>query len=275
MPTTRKPQPPKERAKLIIPRAEFDQQLTDRIDSGKALLDIEMKTTSAYEEVQEKYRRWDTYNATLIESAFTTSEEADTYKWWGMAFSADNLWERIAYLTKDIKEKILRLESLKERLNLFPEVPVLEPPSQPTIVAAAEQAVFIVHGRDEGPRRAISSKRMSWSSLSHTSSRPSKRFGAPIFPPPRDNLGTRLTDPTSKRRFRLACDLRTPGPVAARRWELAILQPAGAFSLLPGFRGSRLPGRQPACRSVVSTWQESADAKVASGGSPGNEEAAP
>jgi predicted nucleotide-binding protein len=155
MATTRKPQPQKERAKLLVHRAEFDGQLAERIKLGEELLGIEMKTPSAYEEVYGQYRRWDEYNATLIESAFTTPEEADTYNYWGIAVSGDNLWEKIAYLIKDIKEKVHRLESLKERLSLFPEVSTLAVPTQPTRPASTEQAVFIVHGRDEVPKHKV------------------------------------------------------------------------------------------------------------------------
>jgi predicted nucleotide-binding protein len=148
----RRPQPTKERAKLVAPRDEFEQQLSDRIELGKGLLGNEIQTPTAYEEARNQYRVWDEYNATLIESAFTTSEEADTYKYWGIAFGTDDLWQKIAYLIEDIKERIRRLESLKGRLGLFPEVATLEVPTRPSTFASAEQAVFIVHGRAEGPK---------------------------------------------------------------------------------------------------------------------------
>jgi predicted nucleotide-binding protein len=157
MPAARKPQPQphKERAKLTVPRTEFDQQLQERIYLGEKLLGNEIQSLTAYEEVRSRYRIWDEFNATLIESAFTTSEEANTYKYWGVAFGTDDLRRRIALLIDDIKERIRRLDSLKERLSLFPEIPTLTAPTMPTKAVATEQAVFIVHGRDDGPKHKV------------------------------------------------------------------------------------------------------------------------
>jgi predicted nucleotide-binding protein len=155
MPTARKPQPPKERPQLLVPRAEFEQQLTERIDLGKALLDVEITARVIYDEVRGDYRLWDEYNTTLIERAFTTSEEADTYKWWGVAVGTDDLHQRIKHLTDDIEEKVRRLRSLRERLGLFTQVPTLAAPNKPTKPVPTGQAIFLVHGHDNGAKHGV------------------------------------------------------------------------------------------------------------------------
>ncbi len=157
MPAARRPQPPKERPQLLVPRAEFEQQLTERIDLGKALLDVEITARVIYEEVRGDYRLWNEYNATLIESAFTTSEEADTYRWWlGIAVgTANDLPQQIDDLTGDIEERIGRLKSLRGRLGLFAEMSTLAAPTRPTKPAPTEQAIFLVHGREDAAKHGV------------------------------------------------------------------------------------------------------------------------
>src|SRR6266536_2126834 len=125
MPAARKPQSPKERPQLLVPRAELDRQLAERIDLGKTLLEIEMISRATYQQVREDYRLWDEYNATLIESALSTSEEATTYEWWGIGVWTDDLQQQIKNLTRDLEERVRRLKSLRGRLGLFAEASML------------------------------------------------------------------------------------------------------------------------------------------------------
>jgi predicted nucleotide-binding protein len=156
MPAARKPQPPKERPQLLVPRAGFEQQLAERIGLGQALLDVEITARVIYDEVREEYRLWDEYNVTLIESAFTTSEEAETYRWWpGIAVGTDDLQEQIKELTEDIEERVRRLKSLRGRLDLFAEVSTLAAPNRPSKPGPAERAIFLVHGRDNAAKHEV------------------------------------------------------------------------------------------------------------------------
>jgi predicted nucleotide-binding protein len=156
MPAASWPQAPKERPQLLVPRAEFEQQLAERIDLGEALLDVEITARVIYDEVRGDYRLWDEYNVTLIESAFTTSEEADTYKWWpGIAVGTDDLHEQIKELTEDIEERVRRLKSLKGRLGLFAAVSTLAAPNRPTKPGPGQQAIFLVHGRDNAAKHGV------------------------------------------------------------------------------------------------------------------------
>jgi predicted nucleotide-binding protein len=156
MPAARKSQPLKERPQLLVPRAEFEQQLTERIDLGEALLDVEITARVIYDEVRGDYRLWDEYNVTLIESAFTTSEEADTYKWWpGIAVGTDDLQEQIKELTEDIEERVRRLKSFRGRLALFAEASTVAAPSRPTKPGPTQRAIFLVHGRDNAAKYGV------------------------------------------------------------------------------------------------------------------------
>jgi predicted nucleotide-binding protein len=155
MPAARKPQPPKERPQLLVPRADFEQLLALRIDLGEALLDVEITARVIYDQVRGEYRLWDEYNVTLIESAFTTSEEAETYRWWpGIAVGTDDLHEQIKELTEDIEERVRRLRSLRGRLGLFAVVSTLAP-NRPTKPGPTERAIFLVHGRDNAAKHGV------------------------------------------------------------------------------------------------------------------------
>ena len=148
------PQPPN----LTIPRLEADKQLTSRIDLGKELLSIPMHSSQDYDTVEYKHKLWHEYNVELLRRIFDSDELSKEYSFWGVAYFPDTLQGQIEYLSKDIATYVTRLESIKERLPLYPESPGLSKAISPTPtehVAATTKTVFLVHGADHGVKDTV------------------------------------------------------------------------------------------------------------------------
>jgi predicted nucleotide-binding protein len=147
-------QPPK----LTISGLEADKQLASRIDLGKKLLSTVIISSDDYKRVEHEHKLWHEYNIELLRRIFDSDELSKEYSFWGAAFFAESLSEQIKFLSQDIDTHVTRLESIKERLPLYPEAPGLSrvTPTTPTELAASTtRKVFLVHGADHGVKEAV------------------------------------------------------------------------------------------------------------------------
>ena len=150
----RQSQPPN----LTISRLEADKQLASRIGLGRELLSNAMTSSGDYKRVKYKHKIWHEYNIELLRRIFDSDELSKEYSFWGVSLLAESLSEKIEFLSKDIATHIARLESIRERLALYPESPG---PSGATSPTPAEQAapttiaVFLVHGADHGAKETV------------------------------------------------------------------------------------------------------------------------
>lgn len=146
-----------EQPRLTVPRDQFTAELEDRIAGGREIAARSVDTPDALKAANAKYFLWDDYNITLLKQRFTTTEIADSYRWWGMASIGPYTFsqEREAF-ERDIESKLHRLESVKQRIPLYSE-----PPREPVVVAQRSagardgRSVFIVHGHDERRKLAV------------------------------------------------------------------------------------------------------------------------
>ncbi|MGA2670499.1 MAG: nucleotide-binding protein [Dehalococcoidia bacterium] len=148
------PQPPN----LVIPRSEADKQIATRIDLGKQLLSIPMHSSQDYEGVLHNHKLWHEYNVEFLRRIFDSDELSKEYSFWGAYWLADNLQGQINQLSEDIATHITRLESIKQRLPLYPELASLSKPASPTSTqhpAPTTKAVFLVHGTDQAVKETV------------------------------------------------------------------------------------------------------------------------
>lgn len=147
------PKPPTE---LTMPREEAKARLQDRIEKGLELKQTQINTPQAFASATNEYSKWNSFNAELLKRMFTTDALATEYSFWGIAVMAirqPSLGEEIAKHYKAIDEKIHRIDSIIERLELFPLSEALH--AGTTAVSSASmpitrgRKVFIVHGHDE------------------------------------------------------------------------------------------------------------------------------
>lgn len=150
---------------LLVPRAQFAEELAERIERGEELESRDVTTVEEVEAARSDYYTWTEYNVELLKRRFTSTELADDYSHIGpFAVGAyDSLGEKINDLRDDVATKIRRLKSVQERLPLIEEAAAISrggarQPSAPRSERGAETAaetIFIVHGHNEALKLAV------------------------------------------------------------------------------------------------------------------------
>lgn len=140
---------------LTILREEARSRIEDRVVKGTALLSKLSADRIDYESIKREYHIWDDYNVELLKRIFSKEDLSEEYSAWlgamVVTMHQPTIGERIGELHDEIGEKIDRLKSIKERLELIPE-PVSKSESsergnKPNFTFSNK--VFIVHGHDE------------------------------------------------------------------------------------------------------------------------------
>jgi predicted nucleotide-binding protein len=136
-------------SELKISKEEAALRLKERIEKGKELLNIKITNELHLDEAKKEYRKWNDYNFEYLRRIFSTDEEATKYnRPLHYAFALDsNLGRDIRDFFDDIKEKIHRIDSLVERIDLIP-LEIISEASYQNITPITKK-IFIVHGRDE------------------------------------------------------------------------------------------------------------------------------
>jgi len=146
---------PKKPLELLVPADDAKAKLLERIDKGMAIRNTQMNSEQTYKDVKKEYSKWDDFNTELLKRQFSSSELADEYsRWVGVgviSMYGPQLGEQIRDLQKDIDDKIHRIDSIIERIELIPlanSVDVSSSTSSPKPKALDTSKVFIVHGHD-------------------------------------------------------------------------------------------------------------------------------
>lgn len=137
-------------SELKISKKEAEQKLKERIEKGKELLNIQITNELQLDEAKKEYRKWNDYNFEYLRRIFSTDEEATKYKRYGggVIHMNPSLGLQVNDYVDDVKEKIHRLDSLVERIDLISlEISTSEALTQNTVPITKK--VFVVHGRDE------------------------------------------------------------------------------------------------------------------------------
>jgi predicted nucleotide-binding protein len=159
----RTPEAPEPEPELRLAPTDAAAKIDDRIAKGSGLLDQAraMHSASQIEELRSNYYKWDAYNEELLGRLFTTRKLADEYSMVGrspvMVLGPQSLAAQMKDLLEDISSKIRGLESIKERLELYPlaaGVSAITPARTPTPRPHTNRA-FIVHGHDEAVRETV------------------------------------------------------------------------------------------------------------------------
>ena len=132
---------------LVVSRDKASEKIQARIDEGQELRDQPIRSEPELEEAWAEYRKWSSYNSTLLSTLFDNSAMANRYaRFSGSAFSMDpSLEQKIGYYRKDVTDKINRLKGILGELELISE---RIPGSSPEQTVANSNEVFIVHGHD-------------------------------------------------------------------------------------------------------------------------------
>lgn len=148
---------PKLPAELLISRDDAKSKLQERIQKGLAIKQAQINSGEALDEAKNEYSKWNSFNTELLKRIFSTDELAEEYsQWFGISvivMRESSLGEKIADLYKDIDQKIHRIDSIIERLELIPLTKAAAAGAPQESKSAQSPAktkkVFVVHGHDE------------------------------------------------------------------------------------------------------------------------------
>jgi predicted nucleotide-binding protein len=153
---------PKPVLELLVPREEAEQRLQDRIEKGRELRQRQVNSREAFEEFVNDYRKWSSFNSELLKRMFTNDELQKEYEGWAglvVGLRTPSLAEEIADRYKKIDDKIHRLDSIIERLELIPLSGITQNTAQISTESSPPQnrtnKVFVVHGRDETAKTSL------------------------------------------------------------------------------------------------------------------------
>ncbi len=153
------PQPPTPDPELQVTHKEATTKLGERITLGEEIHARQVSNIEQFEAAESDYRRWNSYNAELLKRLFTTHKFEEEYSRCASFVMVSLYEESLAEKLEDHKgrvwEKIHRLVSVRDRLELVPLAVGLRKPA--AVAAARERTnkVFVVHGHDEAARESV------------------------------------------------------------------------------------------------------------------------
>lgn len=137
-------------------------KLTDQVLEGDRLFQLGITDEPSLQAAKDLYRSWEEYNVTLLEQLFTTNALATIYSSSFGAYYIDIPFHlKVQELREHITEKIRRLRSVIDRIELYPTIAVEQAASGASVqnsvsgVQELGSQLFIVHGHDEAAREAV------------------------------------------------------------------------------------------------------------------------
>jgi len=143
--------------KLLMPVVEARQKIADRIEKGKAIIQIPVSSEPGLKKVRDDYYKWSDYNHELLKHMFSNESMADEYSdFFGIGVTGKSFYEEVEDFHSDVQSKIRRLESISERLELIPLADATTGKDDKAVATAKDKSkVFIVHGHDEAAREMV------------------------------------------------------------------------------------------------------------------------
>lgn len=141
--------------RLTQPRTEAAELLGERIRLGREILNRPIQTADDLATYGADGRKWMEYNYELLKTLFTNEILAREYRG-GIPQFVITRDERLNFRNSQTKttHQITKLESILERLGLYPE-PTVDVPRAVQPPAPDLSKVFVVHGHDEGTREGV------------------------------------------------------------------------------------------------------------------------
>jgi predicted nucleotide-binding protein len=142
-----------------MPRVEAENRIQTQIEKGKQLLQLPIGNEAELDKAQAEWKKWSDYNAELLKRVVDTDELVGAYYPGGGVISLRprSLGERVREFYSDVQDRVTRLESILDRLELIPESPSLPQPTIPRRIESTESSnrVFVVHGHDEEAKQSV------------------------------------------------------------------------------------------------------------------------
>jgi predicted nucleotide-binding protein len=138
---------------------EVSRQLQDRISKGTNLIALEMISNAALDDLEALFFTWNEYNQTLLQQMFSTDDIEREYNYSGVAWidEAKPLAGRVQEFKTDMGKRIRRLESILQRLPLYPRQKMtLQTASRSfSSKSSSSRKVFVVHGHSNEQKETV------------------------------------------------------------------------------------------------------------------------
>jgi predicted nucleotide-binding protein len=133
---------------LLLPRADAQQKIAERIDSGQALLNEPIQGEADLTRLRRDRDRWHSYNLELLRRMFDTDGPLTEYnpKRGGIIFAPETLYQQIESFHRSVETNLNRLRSIVEKLELYEEASSVTPTPAAESDSPSGRDVFIVHG---------------------------------------------------------------------------------------------------------------------------------
>jgi len=148
-------------AKLVIPRAEAEKKISAQIEVGKELRARPISSAADLERAREDRTRWSARSSEVLRRIVDSASLVEEYvQWYGtVSFLGEtSLAEDVAEFREFVSDRLNRLQSILERLDLIPEpetAPLTQRSGIQSLDRRASRKVFVVHGRDEAGRDGV------------------------------------------------------------------------------------------------------------------------
>ncbi len=141
---------------LVVSREIARSKIQAQIDKGQSLRNAAINSKADLEQARAEQSKWSKYNTELLNRLFDNASMADEYnRFYGAVISMRQTFaQMVDEFRKDMDESITRLEAIRDRLDLIPEVGI-HPEKQLSFSQENEQDVFVVHGHDDAAKEAV------------------------------------------------------------------------------------------------------------------------
>src|ERR1041384_286342 len=141
---------------LIVPRDDAAAKIKAQIEKGIQIRDTPIRSEPELSKAWADEDRWSKFNTELLTRLFDNPSIAQEYDRSGIVFGQDRLDDRIVSFREHVAERINRLESIRERLDLIPEKNERRVTAVPARAALPlSRDIFILHGHDEAVRETV------------------------------------------------------------------------------------------------------------------------
>ena len=152
---TTKPTPEKEPTYLIKSKAEFKEELQERIILGEEHLKTNIQTMDDFERLKKEFSSWHDYNLELLKQSFNEPyneyrKQYDEVGSWGSFFLGGRTTpaQEVKEFTDKFNSKVDNLNKLVQKADLLKSSEA-EPGIQQEAIELDKSQVFIVHGHDD------------------------------------------------------------------------------------------------------------------------------
>lgn len=143
--------------KLSMSLQKASQQILHRIKLGQEIMlkPVPKQINIPFlRSLRSEIKKWDDYNSDLLKRIFSDQSVADKYDSVTLPTTYKSVRDYSTTILSFHRNKILELESLRERLSLYDQMPKATT-SLSDETKRFGNSVFLVHGHDEAPRQSV------------------------------------------------------------------------------------------------------------------------